>query len=232
MLIRTSFVLGLIFILFINAHAQVTFGVKVGPDFSKLLDAGEGYNGSGSTQQLNTTTRNFFYGGIFLDIPLGKADNFYLRPQLLYMGMGGGLPEIVDYNGNQLAPNIKYWLNYLDVPLQLLYSPTLAFGKPWIGAGLYAASPISGNEKTGNSSRALVIGDSRGDDIERMDFGFSFTAGLTLKCHVLVGADFQQGLTRISPPTLFGSPRLNTRTSVWGIHVGYEWPVKHKRGGA
>jgi hypothetical protein len=224
---RLSFVPGLIFLFFTTAHAQVKFGVKLGPDFSRLLDAEEGYSGSGSTQTLNTQTRTFFYGGIFLDIPLGKADNFYLRPQLLYMGVGGGLPGIVDYNGNQLAPNIKYWLNYLDVPLQLLYSPAFAFGKPWIGAGLYAASLISANEKTGNSSSALSIGDSRNDGIQRMDFGFSFTAGLTLKCHLLIGADFQQGLVRITPPPLFGSPRLNTRTSVWGIHVGYEWPVKH-----
>jgi Outer membrane protein beta-barrel domain len=226
MLSRLSFVLGLIFMLF-TAHAQVTVGVKLGPDFSRLLDAEEGYSGSGSTVKLNTQTRTFFYGGIFLDIPLGKADNFYLRPQLLYTGIGGQLSQIVDYNGNQIAPNVKYSLNYLDLPLQLLYSPTLAFGKPWIGAGLYAALLMSGRQKDGNTSSSLSIGDSQNDDIKRTDFGMSFTAGLTLNCHILIGADFQQGLTRIDPPVQSGSPRLNTRTSVWGIHVGYEWPAKH-----
>jgi hypothetical protein len=225
--IRLSFLLGSIFLLFTTAHAQVTVGVKIGPDFSRLLDAEEGYTGSGSTQKLNTTTRTSFYGGVFVDVPLGKADNFYLRPQLLYTNIGGQLPQMVDYNGNQIAPNVKYSLNYLDVPLQLLYSPTFAFGKPWIGAGLYAGVLLSGTEKSGSNSTSLLIGDNPNDDIKRYDFGFSLTAGLTLKCHVLIGADFQQGLTSISPSAQPGNTRLNTRTSVLGVHIGYILPNKH-----
>jgi hypothetical protein len=227
MLRRLSFVLGLIFLVLTTAHAQVTFGVKLGPDFSRLLDALEGYNGNGGTVKFNTTIRTDFYGGVFVDVPLVKTDNFYLRPQLLYMGMGGQTPELLDYNGNAIAVKTQYSLNYLDVPLQLLYSPTLTFGKPWIGAGLYAGMLLSGTQKSGYNSSSLLIGDSQNDDIKRYDFGFNLTAGLTLKCHVLIGADFQQGLTRINPPAEPGSPRPNTRTSVWGIHVGYEWPVKH-----
>jgi hypothetical protein len=225
--IRLSFVLSLIFILFANAHAQVTIGVKAGPDFSHLIDAEEGYTSSGGTVKLNTQTRTFLYGGIFVDIPLIKTADLYLRPQLLYTGIGGHLSQIVDYGGNQLAPDIKYSLNYLDLPVQLLYSPTLTFGKPWIGAGLYAGTLLSGTAKSGSNSSSLSIGDSQNDDIKRFDFGYSLTAGLTLKCHILIGADFQQGLTRITPPADFGSTRPNTRTSVLGIHVGYEWPAKH-----
>jgi hypothetical protein len=229
MLIRLSFLQGLIFLLVINAHAQVTVGVKIGPDFSRLLDALEASNGGGGNVLFNTTTRTYFYGGIFVDVPLEKRGNFYLRPQLLYVGMGGQTPTLLDYNGNAVAVKTQYSLNYLDLPLQLLYSPTLTFGKPWIGAGLYAGTLLSGTEKSGFNSSPILIGDKPIDEVERYDFGYSLTAGLTLKCHVLIGADFQQGLTRISPPVESGSgsTRLNTRTSVWGIHIGYEIPVKH-----
>lgn len=224
--IRLSFVLVLTLILFVGAHAQVTVGIKAGPDFSKLLDAEEGYTASGGTEKLNTQSRTFVYGGIFVNIPVVKAADLYLRPQILYTGIGGHLAQIVDYNGNQLAPDLTYSLNYLDVPVQLLYSPSLPFGKPWIGAGLYAATIITGKVKEGSASDDLSIGDSPNDDIKRMDYGYSLTAGLTFKCHFLIGVDFQHGLTSIVPSSGSGSTRPNTRTSVLGIHLGYEWPAK------
>jgi hypothetical protein len=223
MLIRLSIVLGLIFLFFNTTHAQVTVGVKVGPDFSRLLDALEAYTGNTSTVSFNTSTRTSFYGGVFVDVPLGKAHNFYLRPQLLYVNIGGQTPQVNNYIGGTVAITTQYSLNYLDLPVQLLYAPTLAFGKPWIGAGLYAGALMNGTQNPG----PRLIGDKEYDDIKRYDFGYSLTAGLTLKCLVSIGADFQQGLTRIIPTAHSGSSSLNTRTSVLGVHIGYILPTKH-----
>jgi Outer membrane protein beta-barrel domain len=228
--IRISITLYLFVILSSAARAQVRVGIKVGPDFARLLDAVEGYNGSGGTTLLNTDSRTYLYGGVFADIPLGKGKEnmFYLRPQLEYMEGGGQLPMITDYNGNALVLATKYSLHYIDLPVQFLFSPTLPIGRPWIGAGLYGGVLLSGTAKYENTSYHLSIGNSDNDAIERYDFGFSLTAGLTLKCGILIGGDFQQGLIRVSPPSLNGASasRPNTRNSIGGVHIGYEFTLK------
>jgi len=226
--IRISITLCLFIILSSATTAQVRVGIKAGPDFARLLDAAEGYNGSGSTTLLNTGSRTYLYGGIFADIPLGKGKEnvFYLRPQLEYLGAGGQLPLITDFNGNAIVLPTKYSLHYIDLPVQFLFSPTLPIGKPWIGAGLYGGVLVNGTAKYGNNSTDLSIGNKDNDAIERYDFGFSFTAGLTLKCGILIGGDFQQGLIRVSPPSPFGAPRPNTRNAIGGVHVGYEFTLK------
>jgi hypothetical protein len=226
--IRISITLYLFIILSSAAIAQVRVGIKAGPDFARLLDAVEGYNGSGSTTLLNTDSRTYLYGGIFADIPLGKENMFYLRPQLEYLGAGGQLPLITDYNGNAIISPTKYSLHYIDLPVQFLFSPTLPIGKPWIGAGLYGGVLLNGTAKYGNNSTHLLIGNNDNDAIERYDFGFSFTAGLTLKCGILIGGDFQQGLIRVSPQSPYGTsaPRPNTRNAIGGVHIGYEFTLK------
>jgi hypothetical protein len=106
--IRRSIALYLFVILSSAATAQVRVGIKGGADFARLLDAVEGYNGSGSITLLNTDSGTYFYGGVFADIHLGKGKEnmFYRRPQLEYVGGGGQLPLITDYNGNAIITRV------------------------------------------------------------------------------------------------------------------------------
>jgi hypothetical protein len=228
--IRISIALCLFIILSTAASAQVSVGIKAGADFARLLDAVEGYNGGSSITLLNTNSRTYLYGGVFADIPLGKGKEnmFYLRPQLEYLGAGGQLPLITDYNGNAIILPTKYYLHYIDLPVDFMFSPTLPIGKPWIGAGLYGGVLVNGTAKYGNTSNDLSIGNKPGDGIERYDFGFSLTAGLTLKCGILIGGDYQQGLIRVSPPSPYGpsAARPNTRNAIGGVHIGYEFTLK------
>jgi hypothetical protein len=228
--IRRPIALYLFIILSSAATAQVRVGIKAGPDFAQLLDAVEGYNGSGGTTLLNSDSRAYFYGGVFADIPLGKEEEnmFYLRPQLEYVGAGGQLPLITDYNGNAIILPSKYSLHYIDLPVDFLFSPTLPIGRPWIGAGLYGGVLVKGTAKYGNTSNDLSIGNKPSDGIERYDFGFSLTAGLTLKYGILIGGDFHQGLIRVSPPLPNGASasRPNTRNAIGGVHIGYEFTLK------
>ena len=225
--IRRVIVLNFFVVLSFVTKAQLSIGIKGGPDFGRLLDAEEVYTGSGGTEQLNAKSRTFFYGGVFADIPLSKANMFYLRPQLEYVGAGGQTPLLLDYSGNAISLSTKYSLHYIDLPVQFLFSPTLGIIKPWVGAGLYGGVLLSGTAKEGtNSPNHLLIGSQSNDDVERYDFGYTFTAGLSLKWGFLVGGDFQQGLKRISSPSGSGGPTPNTRNSVLGVHVGYKWTIK------
>lgn len=207
------------------ANAQAKMGIEAGPAFPRLLDELRGNNAYAQSVQPNTQSVVRFYGGFFADIPLGKKEIFTLRPRLLYMGGGGEVPAMTDYSGNLLVPHIIFSLNYIDLPVQLLYTPSFSFGKPWIGAGLYPGILISGTAQVQGASQSLNIGSQSNDDVKRFDFGFNATAGLAIKGGVLIGVDFQQGLVSIAPPppSYSGNPRLNTRNSMWGVHIAYEW---------
>jgi hypothetical protein len=215
-----------ILLLFIatRTSAQVKLGIDAGPDFSRLLNILQGVNGSGSTVAQNSQSFTRFNGGLFVDIALDKKDQFILRPALHYVGAGGQTAPQIDFNGNQIAGGTKYAFDYLQLPVQLLYAPSLPIGKPWIGGGLYSGLLLSAKAKSNQGSSSLQIGSADNDAVKRMDYGFSVTAGFTLKCGVLIGADFQQSFGGIVPNTSSGSKAV--KNSIWALHLGYSFSLK------
>ena len=210
----------------ITARAQLSIGIKGGPDFSRILNAVKGNDGSGNIALLNSGTITQFYGGVFLDIPLdsGRGTMFYLRPGIDYVGAGGNMnPQGNYYNPNGFTPSTKYTLHYVDIPIDFVFSPNFDWGRPWIGLGFYGGILVNGTIKgPGNSSQAAIIGNNANDNFERFDLGYTFTMGLATKPGFLFGFDYQHGLFRIVPPSTGNNlPRLQTRNSVWGFHVGW-----------
>jgi hypothetical protein len=208
-----------------TTQAQISIGIKGGPDFSRLLNAVKGNDGSGNIALLNSGTITQWYGGVFVDIPLdsGSGKMFYLRPGIDYVGAGGNMnPNGNYYNPNGFSPSTKYTLHYVDVPVEFVYSPGFDWGRPWIGLGFYTGVLINGTIKSPDSSKAAMIGSDPTDNFERFDLGYAFTIGLATKVGFLFGVDYQHGLLRIVPGGTGNSlPRLQTRNSVWGLHVGW-----------
>ena len=212
-----------------TAHAQITVGIKGGPDFSRLVNAVQGDNGSGSISQLNSGTLTQFYGSVFADISLDSGRRFYLRPAVEYIGAGGSMnPTLVYYNANGFRPSTKYALQYIDVPVEFVYSPHFAWGRPVVGAGFYAGTLVSGTIKSpGAASRSVLIGNNPNDDFQRMDFGYTFSLGLITKPGFLFGIDYQHGFSRIVPDVSQQGtqPRLPTHNSVWAVHLGWAFKL-------
>jgi Outer membrane protein beta-barrel domain len=226
-LMRISIILLALFIVYSSATAQVKLGIEAGPDISRIFNAGYNYTSNDVIVPYNTGSRTGFAGGVFADVSIG--DLFLFRPKILYTMGGGEQPAVLDYNGNLVQPSAKITMNYINVPLQVLYSPTLKMGRPWVGLGFYTAMMFGGTLNAAGQSRSLHLGGSSTDDFERWDFGFNPTAGLTLKNGVMIGVDYQVGMVHISVPPVGGyGPRPNSRNSIWSFHVGYEWKVKSK----
>lgn len=211
-----------------TTRAQVSLGIDAGLDFARVLNILQGYAASGGTVTQNSQSITRFSGGFFIDIPFDKNDQFILQPGLRFRGAGGETPQITDYNGNLIAGKTRYSFNYIDLPVQLVYSPSLSFGKPWIGAGLYPGILLGATTKNTQESQSLTIGNDENDDIKRFDFGFNATAGLTLKCGALVGVDFEQSLEGINPISSIHGSSIKVRNSIWGVHIGYTWSLSRK----
>jgi hypothetical protein len=66
-------------------------------------------------------------------------------------------------NGTLLIAKSRLSFDYIELPVQLLYSPTFSFGKPWIGGGFYPAvllSPplVSLSGKSATASGEPILG--------------------------------------------------------------------------
>jgi len=204
-----------------TTYAQVSIGIKAGPDFAKFVNAVRGNDGSGNISTLNSGTVTQVYGSLFVDIPLDSGKNFYIRPAIEYLGAGGNMNGTGNYyNANGFTPNTKYTLHYVDVPVEFLYSPGFDWGRPLVGFGFYTGALVNGTIKTaGSSSQPVMIGSNPTDNFERYDFGYTFTIGLATKVGFLFGIDYQHGLLKIIPDGV-----QQTRNAVWGLHLG--WVVK------
>jgi hypothetical protein len=209
-----------------STRAQVSIGIKAGPDFARFVNAVQGGNGGGDISMLKSGTVTQYYGEVFVDIPLDSAKKmFFIRPGVEYIGAGGSMNPTGDYNNpNGFLPSTKYTLHYVDVPVEFLFSPRFDWGGPWIGLGLYGGTLVNGTIKTqGSSSEPVMIGNNANDNFQRFDFGYTFTMGLATKVGFLFGIDYQHGFSRVVPDAKLQSqlPRLDTRNSVWGLHVGW-----------
>jgi outer membrane protein W len=226
MRILQSSVLYFLLLLSFTASAQVSIGIKGGPDFGKLTNATEGNDGSGgiSTQSSGTVTQ--FYGELFADIPLdsGIRHMFYVRAGVEYLGAGAEEDWTGDYYiANGFQPNTRYKLHYVDVPVQFMFSPNFDWGRPYVGLGLYAGELINGTIKGDSVSRSVKIGSDATDDFQRADFGYTFSIGLATKVGFLFGIDYQHGLIRVIPngAEQVGQTKLKTHNSVWGLNIGW-----------
>jgi Outer membrane protein beta-barrel domain len=204
-----------------TTYAQVSIGIKAGPDFARFINALKGNDGSGNIATLNSGTVTQLYGTVFVDIPLDSGKNFYIRPGIEYMGAGGSTNGTGDYyNGNGFVPNTKYTLHYVDVPVEFVYSPRFDWGRPLVGFGFYGGELVNGTIKTqGAPSTSVKIGSNSTDNFQRTDVGYTFTIGLITKAGFLFGVDYQHGFTKVIPDGV-----QQTRNAVWGLHVG--WVVK------
>ena len=228
MRILSSIFLYFFLLLSFTTHAQVSIGIKAGPDFARFVNAVEGNDGTGGIATLKSGTVTGYYGSLFADIPLDSGKNFYLRPGVEYIGAGGSMNPTGDYyNANGFQPGTKYTLHYVDVPVEFLYSPGFDWGRPWIGVGLYTGALVNGTIKSPDgSSKSVMIGSNANDNFQRVDFGYTFTIGLATKVGFLFGIDYQHGFLRVVPNGVEQAQQvaLRTHNSIWGFHLG--WVVK------
>ena len=115
-----------LFMAFISQAQEVNTGggisIRAGVNFQNL----NGEDASGD--KLENKIKTGFNAGIVGDIPV--APDFYFQPGLLYSAKGAKLENTSDG---------KLSLNYVEVPLNLVYKPMLGTGRLLMGFGPYVA---------------------------------------------------------------------------------------------
>lgn len=173
----------------VNAQ-EVKFGVKAGPQIANL---------TGDDFFDEADSKFGFHAGVYANIKFG-GDQFAFQPELLFSTQGAKLDE--------QGVDIKYNLNYLNIPLMLKWYAyegfNVEFG-PQVGFNMSAKAK---GEFLGQSFNEDM------EDIETIDFGLNIGAGYELESGINFGIRYGLGLTEIAKEE-------GPKNSVFSLSVGY-----------
>jgi hypothetical protein len=160
-------------------------------------------------------------GGLVLSVPLGK--HFSFRPELNYI-LKGGTEKDEDAKA-------KLTLNYLELPLHVVYNVNTTSGVFFAGAGPSFSLGVSGKSKyedgeTGDETEKINFGNTEDDDLKPLEIGVGVLAGYQFMNGFFVDARFNAGLTN-SFPDDYDDAKF--RNMYFGIGVGYMFNNARKK---
>lgn len=212
-----------------NATGQTQFGVRAGMNLAGLRLVNE----VGERQETGVIPR--FQIGMTVDIPI--AADISIQPAAIYSGKG------FKQDGGWLAESDREFratASYIEIPVNLLYSPQLGSGNLIFGAGPYVGYATGGKWKADQAH--VLIGDimiePRGDVIFRndvadgefgnylygkpWDYGINIILGYELMRRIAVQLNGQFGVANLAPRIGGNSPRRSIKNRVYGITMGYK----------
>lgn len=174
-----------------------------------------GKNQTGGTLE-NTLLPGFHLGANML-IPLTPEIGF--QPGILFSVKGAEFAE---------TPETKYRINYLEVPLNLVYRAAAGNSSFYFGFGPYAAFALGGQV-----SVAGVEADLRFDNeiliwnprvIRRFDAGANIFAGYELGAGLFLQINGQMGLAKINPEAdLIPGDERSWKNIGFGLSAGFRF---------
>lgn len=183
-------------------RAKMSFGILGGVNFQNL-------NGKlSSGDKLENDMLMGFHGGVNVQLPI--APEFYFQPGLMFAVKGA--KNTTTILGSAITDEIK--LNYIEVPLNLVYKGALGNGFVMLGFGPYVAYGISGKQVVQGNSLTY----ERGVDYNAFDAGANIFAGFEMAGGIFLQLDTQFGMLDIDPDE--NSAAKNTG---FGLSLGYRF---------
>jgi len=149
-----------------------------------------------------------FHGGVNVQIPL--APEFYFQPGLMFAIKGA--KNTYTIFGAEFTDQTK--INYIEMPLNLVYKGALGNGFVMIGFGPYLAYGISGKQIFEGNSLTF----ERGTGYKAFDAGGNIFAGYEMASGIFLQLDTQFGMLNINPDD--NTPTKNTG---FGLSLGYRF---------
>jgi hypothetical protein len=159
---------------------------------------------------------------IGLDYEIAVAPDFYFAPGLLFSTKGAKFEE----SAMGITGEEKFILNYLEVPLNLVYKPLLgegnlivAFG-PYLGYGIggkYKAE-ISGGGESESGEEDITFGSDDDDMFKAFDMGANISFGYMFAGGLSVQLNTQLGLV-----TIANGDDASVKNTGFGLGLGYRF---------
>jgi hypothetical protein len=183
--------------------AQTSFGIRAGVNFQNL-------NGKNNGHDLENGLKTGVNVGV--NAEMGIAPDFYFQPGLLFSTKGANdLMDLDDFSAN---------INYLELPLNLVYKPMLGSGKLIAGFGPYFGYAISGKFKYDDKSEDIKFGNNTEDDLKPLDIGANLLFGYEFMSKISIQMNAQLGLVNLVPD---GDSDNSVKNTGFGFSLGYRF---------
>ena len=192
---------------FLGFSQQPKFGITAGIALANMYAKSD--NGSDHGK-----TKIGLIVGVLGDIPIAAHLSF--QPALNFVQKG-----TKDQTEN-VDEKAKINVNYLELPLHILYNTNHKAGNFFAGAGPSFAFALSGKTTVSSGgievSDKIKFGNSSDDDLKRFDFGIDFITGYQLSNGFMLAVNYNLGLSNLIPGDTGGSSFKNR---YFGIRLGY-----------
>lgn len=228
---RTGLLIIILTSLLLSAQAQVSIGIRSGYTAANMKISGDVRSELGDVTG-NMKTFHGWHLDMVFNMPLRHG--FYLQPVLRYITKGTSFQESripkAELNGIYIPRGSQMKLNYLELPVNLVYKYPLGIGNitggfgPYVGYGLQGRYDFdimqNGRSITQNSKQVQFS--RRSDDnlaVVRMypwDAGANFMLGYEFNNGLMVGANYSMGLTDIDRVD-----GMSSKNQYVGVSVGF-----------
>lgn len=182
--------------------SKKSFGILGGVNFQNL-------NGKlSSGDKLDNDMLLGFHGGVNVQIPI--APEFYFQPGLMFAVKGA--KNTTTILGSEITDEIK--LNYIEMPLNLVYKGALGNGFILLGFGPYVAYGISGKQVIQGNSLSY----EKGVDYNAFDAGGNIFFGYEMASGIFLQLDTQFGMLDIDP-----DDNRTAKNTGFGLSLGYRF---------
>ena len=195
-----------LFSLIITNAQNVKFGVTGGTSISSQKFKSSGISVSGDSKV-------GFTAGVLAD--LGLSQNFAFQPGLNFVQKGSKLTS-----GGVTATQT---LNYIELPLNLLYRTPAGSGKFFGGIGPVLGYGLGGKTESGGESTDIHFGSSNNDDYKAFEFSGNIIAGYEFSNSFFLSANYNHGFSNIVNGN--GSD-VTGKNNYFGIRIGYKFGGK------
>ncbi|OQP55992.1 hypothetical protein A4H97_20620 [Niastella yeongjuensis] len=206
-----------------TAHAQVSFGLRAGVNLQNI----SGKNLNGADLEYDITTG--FHVGLNAEIHL--ASDFYIQPGILYSSKGAKGEDYIT------GKEVKWDLSYIELPVNLLYKPSVGLGKLLLGFGPYVAYAAGGSVKRKDAKDGeieykndITISQNTAGALsgtyymKRLDVGGNMLIGYEFAKKISVQLNAQLGITDINSRIKdYANDETTFKNTCFGISVGYRF---------
>src|SRR6187402_426112 len=225
---RTLLLAAVLLVFWQISNAQLRIAIAGGAHSSTIVETNDLPNWSEIESGYSNRTGAHFR--FIADLQLGVKSKFYAQPGVMFYNKGRKFYSNYDTSVyNYFSIDAKQFINYIDIPLNLVYKiPLGGKTKLFLGGGPYLSFFYNGYEKKETSLKTgkfeteentdLPVGDGAGQ-YKTFDLGVNGTAGIEFG-GVFIAGNFSRGLTDMYTPTYEGSFKNQVYGVTLGIFIG------------
>lgn len=208
---KILFAFALIFFLSTVAMAQNTrFGFNVGATYSTMFSKINGEKDMGD-YRIGATF------GVMVDVPMEKNGSFRTGVNFVQKGTRS------EYTDGQDEIKETLTLNYVEVPMMVMFKLPSKSANFRLGAGPVAGFALSGTAKTqvngGSEDESDIdFGDKTDSEMNWVDFGINFQAEYEFNGGVFIGLNYNHGINRLF---VGGAETDKLYNRNFGLRIGY-----------